>query len=525
MERRTLVKELVVPTTVTTGEPVVKLLAYTEHPYDISIASARTCYSPGLKYADDVNDQLRDVLGKAIYEAGHHTPFQHPTFVFGLENISRHFTWSFLHSHPYYNSEQSSQRYVVLEDARVYVPPIEGEARRVYEQAVLRAWEAYNRLEKLLYEPMQKLMANMGRIKGHTEKKANNEAQKKAIETARYVVPIGAFTSMYHTVSGIELQRYWRMIQTGDTPHENRLVVTKMVEAVKAIDPNFFDKVGEGPLAAADVVEAQAPKTSDPEKANREFDAQLGGKWSKLVAWTPNAEELVADSVREVLGLPRAALSDDDAIDLVANPGKNRHLLETLNSHTHSPLMRALNHPVYTFKKRLSHSGDSQDQRHRTVPASRPLLSRTHTRQPDYITPELVQQTPGARQVYDETMTALWDAKNRLIELGVSPEFACYVLPNAVAVRFTTTGSFLNLFHKWKLRTCFNAQREIYNASMDEVTQVARVHPRLMVKVGPPCVVRAGNVEEHPMIGPCSEGDHWCAIRVWNNWPNVKRPF
>jgi flavin-dependent thymidylate synthase len=520
-----LVKELVVPTAVSTGEPVVKLLAYTERPYDLSIASARTCYSPGLRFAADVNDQLRDVLGKAIYEAGHHTPFQHPTFVFGLENVSRHFTWSFLHSHPFYNSEPSSQRYVVLEDARVFVPPLEGEARRVYDEAVLRAWAAYNELEKLLYAPMQKLMASIGRIKNYTEKKANNEAQKKAIETARYVVPIGAFTSMYHTLSGIELQRYWRMVRTGDTPYENRLVVEKMVEEVRKVDPFFFDKVGEGPLPAADVLEARATAPADPDAANRAFDRQLEGRWSKLVAWTPNGEELVAESVREVLGATAAALPDDDAIDLVTNPGTNRHLLETLNAHTHSPLMRALNHPTYTFKKRLSHAGDSQDQRHRTIPGSRPLLSRAHTQRPDYVLPELVAQVPAARKVFEETMDALWESKNRLVQLGVPSEFAVYILPNAVAVRFTQTGSWLNLFHKWKLRTCFNAQREIYNASMDEIAQVARVHPRLMRNTGPPCLVRNGHVEDHPVIGPCSEGDHWCGIKVWNNWPNVKRPF
>lgn len=520
-------KQLTVPTQVTTGEPVVKLLAYTEHPYDISIASARTCYSPGLKYVAEVNEQLRDTLGKAIYEAGHHTPFQHPTFVFGLENISRHFTWSFLHSHPYYNSEQSSQRYVVLEDARVFVPPLEGEARRVYEGAVLGAWKAYNELERILFEPMQKLMMSLGRIKGHSEKKINNEAQKKAIETARYVVPIGAFTSMYHTVSGIELQRYWRMAHTGDTPHENRLVVQKMVDEVKRIDPHFFEKIGEGPLPAEGIVEAHAPPR-DPraaEAVNAEFDRQLEGRWSKLVSWMPNGEDLVADGVREVLGVSAQQLSDDDAIDLVVDPGKNPHLLDTLNTYTHSPLMRALNHPTYTFKKKMSHAGDSQDQRHRTIGSSRPLLSRTHTEQPDYLTPDLIQRDPEALRVYEACMKELWDAKNRLLALGVPDEFACYLLPNAVAVRFTQTGNLLNLIHKWKLRTCFNAQLEIYNTSMNEVEQVARVHPRLMKRVGPPCVVRDGHVVDDPLIGPCSEGDHWCGIKVWNNFPHVKRPF
>ena len=46
-----------------------------------------------------------------LFAAGHHTTFQHATFVFVLDNVSRLAIWSFFHSHPYYNSEQVSQRY------------------------------------------------------------------------------------------------------------------------------------------------------------------------------------------------------------------------------------------------------------------------------------------------------------------------------------------------------------------------------------------------------------------------------
>ena len=524
---RFFLKKLEPPTQIVTGEPKVQLLAYTERPYDISVASARTCYLPRVMpigEVDSVKPEIRDMLAKNIYDAGHHTPFQHPTFVFGLENISRQFTWSFLHSHPFYNSEQSSQRYVVMKEAKVYVPPLEGTHKRTYENAVLRAWSDYDRLAELLYEPMEKLMLSLGRVKGHEEKRIKSDASKKAIETARYVLPVATFTSMYHTVSGIELQRYRRMENTGDTPYETRLVIDKMLAEVKRVDPNFFEKIGDGPLPAEEILESRAPAPTDPDRFAQDFDRGLEGRTSKLVAWTENAEEIVADSVREVLGVNRAALRDDDAINLVLDPTKNPHLLDTLNTYTHSPLMRALNHPTYTFKKKVSHTADSQDQRHRMVPASRPMLVRTHTRKPDYHTPELINKVPGARKVFDDCMKALWEAKNDLVDAGVSTESAIYLLPNAVNVRFTSTGSLLHLMHKWRLRTCFNAQIEIYDASMDELAQVAQKHPRLTRKIGPPCVIRDGLIDD-PKIGPCSEGDHWCGIKVWNNFPNVKRPF
>ncbi len=517
--------ELQTPNAVTSEAPVVKLLAYTDRPFDLAVASARTCYQPNLIFAKDITEGARERVGKLIYDAGHHTPFQHPTFVFGLENISRQFTWSFLHSHPFYNSEQSSQRYVLLKEANVVRPPLEGRAKRLFDESVLAAWRAYNELTDILYPDLERLMLNLGRIKGQSEKKAKSEAQKKAIETARYVVPVAGCTTMYHTISAIELHRYVRMQNTGDAQHETRQVVEQMVAEVQKVDPEFMTRVGDPPLSADQTLEGHAPPDSDPDEAAAAFDEQLAGRTSRLVRWTDDAESLVADAVREVLGASRARMSDDEALDLVADPGTNPYLLDPLNVYMHSPVMRAFNHPTYTFKKKLSHTGDSQDQRHRTVPGSRPLLTRTHTTKPDYHMPDLVQRNVEARGVYEDIMDRLWTAKNELIHLGAGDEFACYILPNAVNVRFTTTGNLMNLVHKWRLRTCFNAQKEIYDASMDELLQVRERHPRLVRHLGPPCVVRDGHVEEDPKIGPCSEGEHWCGIDVWKNFPAVKRPF
>jgi hypothetical protein len=88
-----------------------------------------------------------------------------------------------------------------------------------------------------------------------------------------------------------------------------------------------------------------------------------------------------------VLGATPETLSDDDALERLLNPGQNRYRLETLQLSVHSPLARAMHHASYTFLKKLSHTADSQDQRHRMVPASRPLMTLTDTRRPDVVTP------------------------------------------------------------------------------------------------------------------------------------------
>ena len=95
-----------------------------------------------------------------------------------------------------------------------------------------------------------------------------------------------------------------------------------------------------------------------------------GGHVSRLVDWKTNHETILAQSVREVLGLPRAALDDDEAIRLVLDPGRNPLLGQTLNLTAHGKLTRCLAHAAYTFRKKLSHTADSQDQRHRTTPGS-----------------------------------------------------------------------------------------------------------------------------------------------------------
>ncbi len=194
--------------------------------------------------------------------------------------------------------------------------------------------------------------------------------------------------------------------------------------------------------------------------------------------------------MREILGLARAALSDDEAIRLVLDPSRNRLLGETLTLTTHGKLSRALFHPSYTFRKKLSHTADSQDQRHRMTPASRPALPAYLSEEPDYILPMLVSEVPEAHDLYCKTMVETWEAINALRSRGVPDEYSAYLLPNAVAIRFTESADLLNLHHKFAMRLCYNAQEEIWRASLDEALQIREVNPRIGPWLLPPCTLR-----------------------------------
>jgi thymidylate synthase ThyX len=529
---------------VETAPPRITLRNAFAHPFDSAIAAARTCYAPRLITAEEVTDKQRLNIGAATFYSGHHTVYQHAHFEFGLENVSRQFVWSFLHAHPFYNSEQQSQRYVRLDRAQAFVPPADlyfnHAAKEIYESAIARAWNAYRELSQILVNDTRAILSDIWHIgpMSHAKRlqKIERSAEKRAIEIARYVLPVAAFTTMVHTISGIVLHRLWRMSAASDTPSESRAVIGAMVEEVKKIDPQFFERFGTEPLeerpewggasfggnastgSASNGNGAHWPAAPHAASFAREFDAALAGRTSKLMDYSPNAPRVIAEAYRAVLGLTASQCPDVEAIDRLLDPARNPYRLETLDVGVHSPMMRALQHANYTFAKKISHTADSQDQRHRMVPGSRPLLTLADTREPDYITPALLAQNRRASELYDRAMSDAWAAKNALLDRGVPLEIALYLLPNAKAIRVVESGALLHLLHKWTMRTCFNAQEEIYAASMDEVAQVREVHPQLAKYIGPPCHLRA-NVTT-PI---CTEGSHFCGVKVWLDFPDTPR--
>ena len=458
-----------------TAPPRVTLRNYFSHPYDSAIAAARTCYAPRLITPEEITDKQRLNIGAATFYSGHHTVYQHAHFEFGLENVSRQFVWSFLHSHPFYNSEQQSQRYVRLDRPQAYVPPLslffDETSRQIYEHAIARAWNYYRELSSLLIADARNILNDIWHIgpMSHPKRlqKIERAAEKRAIEIARYVLPLAAFTTMVHTISGIVLHRLWRMCSASDTPSEARAVIGAMVSHVKEIDAQFFDRFGTEPLEELPEWKSPQPEPGVGESFAREFDAKLEGKTSRLVDYSSNASHIIAESYRAVVGLTASQCSDSEALDRLLNPARNLYRLETLNVGVHAPMMRALQHANYTFAKRISHTADSQDQRHRMVPGSRPLLTLADSREPDYITHMLFANNSRAKEVYERAMQDAWTAKNHLLYRGVPPEIALYLLPNAKAIRLYESGSLLHLLHKWTMRTCFNAQEEIYQSYMD----------------------------------------------------------
>ncbi len=517
--------------------PVVRLVAATERPLDLAVAAARSCIARGglvlpgdvAPPGDAVARARRDALADDLLRAGHHTVFQHPHLVFALDRVSRHAVWTFLHAHPFYNSEQVSQRYVAVREGAHVVPRLpDPGARALWIDTVRAQHAAYRRLVEILEPIAFSLWAARWPARARRPERWRGTVRKKALEAARYVLPVATWTRMLHTVSLLTLLRYRRLARQADVPSELGLLVGAMWREALRVDPDL-ERLGGAFLEGSQMPEARALADAagdggppgdpvellyDPSRARRfreRFDASLGGHVSRLVDWGARAEGVVAEAVREVLGLPEGALDDDAAIALLLDPARNPLRSEALNLDTVAKLTRALHHAHYTFRRKLSHAADSQDQRHRTTPASRPVLLAQVTDEPDVVVPALVRESDEALRLFEETCARAWDALGALHRRGVPAEALVYLLPNAVAVRYTESADFVALRHKHAMRLCLNAQEEIWHASLDEARQVREVHPRLGRWLLPPCALRKRGGRS-PW---CPEGRRYCGVPAW----------
>jgi len=412
-----------------------------------------------------------------------------------------------------------SQRYVEVKEGNFVIPPLEDKARELYKAMVHDQMRAYFELQELSQAAIADEYYRIFPARKRTPEKWEEAIHKKKLEFARYVLPVATTAFLHHSVSGLTMLRYHKLCQQFDTPLETRAVAQKMIDIGRKEDPDYFSKATD-PVPLEQTPE-YAMFTSffrdrqvnpDAARFTRDYDARMGGLQSKLIDWKVNAERTVAQSVRDVFGASEEQLSDDASIEALMHPAKNPLLGSTLNVTTMSKLCRAMHHPHYTFLKKISHTADSQDQRHRMTPATRPIMAgHFNPAEPDCIWPVAYEKHPGLLEYAMLVTKRVWKNIGQLLDNGTPWEFAQYLLPNATAVRFTESGDLLNLYHKWHTRLCYLAQEEIWRTCREEVEQVAEVHPRLAKHISAPCTLR----KEANLSPYCPEGKRFCGVPVW----------
>lgn len=503
-------------------EPTIKLINIFKDPLANSVATARTCYSNKPIEVDSVlsNPEQMYSIAQSTYDAGHHTTLQHTYVQFLLSGVSRHFVWAVLHDHSNYNSEERSQRYVKMRPDSAIEPIFETEkAQAAYKSKTQELFQVYEKLTLLLAPIVAEEYYGIfpSREKKDSAKYTDTyspDVLKKAQEVARYVLPIGTHSNLYHTIPLVTLLRLNRMCFQNEVPEEAYAIIQEMVAQVLAVDPSLA-KILQEPLAMGETFEWKhadfnsAICITKPKDFYTKFDSNFSGdyKYSKLVSYDPNAQTVLADCFNELFGY---SYDEKDAIKSLMSPAYDRLMGEKMNVMMHSKLGQCLKNVSYTFKKKLSHTGDSQNKRHRMVSGVR--MPMYFPAEPDYMIPDLIKKSPEALELYCNTLNSLWADMHRHFVGIESPTLFMYLMPNAVQVRLTESGNLMDLWHKYKMRLCYNAQEEIWRSAVEEVQQIKKVHPYIGHMLLPPCTIRKmGGVKPF-----CPEGKRFCGVPVWN---------
>lgn len=228
----------------------VEMLACTPEPEKLVAAAAKLCYSKtgasGLM--EKLSDEQVDNFLLKLAELGHDSPLEHMTFTFAVEGVSRVLTHQLVR-HRMASYSQQSQRYVKLEQFEYIVPPTilkNKVACELFKEAMAADQVVYDKLVSVLQtEHVEKLLSE-----GVDEKKANQQAEKMAIEDARYVFPNACETKIVVTMNGRSLINFFEHRCCERAQWEIRGLADLMLIEVRKVAPSIFKTAGPKCLKA-----------------------------------------------------------------------------------------------------------------------------------------------------------------------------------------------------------------------------------------------------------------------------------
>ncbi len=433
---------------------------HVEKPSNVAVSAARTCYFPNGIVTPEKSEEWarKDDLLNGIFKGGHHTTLQHTHITMMITGMSRHLVWRFLHAHPYYNSEQVSQRYAKMKIENFVYP--EGGDKAVWEAYYQARFDDYEKLIEILHPDVVAVVPKF----------RQKDSMKKAQEMARYVLPGGMSAYLYHTVNIITLLRY--------------IAVAKTMPECQSEAVAFADQLATKLVGLDASLEPLVKHAQEAEPVFPSFD--MKGLKSRIGV----SDEQV--KVYDVVG--------DAAFDV------NNNYADVLRYSQMLPDSGALG--GFSTYIKLSLSADAQNQRHRRSPAVRPALEPNYGR--SYYIPPIIAKNEEALALYKASIEASYDffeAQRDAIGFGE----AAYALSNAHEIELVERNDFTSFHHKAQMRLCYNAQEEIFDIVYDQCKQLCDMGVAGSEELLPPCTTRF-KMKIRPT---CPEGDHFCGIKVW----------
>ncbi len=222
----------------------VELLAYTPMPTVTVASAAKLCYSPSSidTIRDGLDAEKASGFVQMLAEIGHESPIEHAVFTFGIEGVSRSLLAQ-ITRHRIASFSVQSQRYVREKQFDFVLPPeieADEEAKRIYLENMRRDQEDYDRLTEILSKKHKaELLAQ-----GVDEKKAARDAEKRAIEDARFVLPNACTTKMIMTMNARSLYNFFSHRCCNRAQWEIRELATEMLRLCREAAPELFGKSG-----------------------------------------------------------------------------------------------------------------------------------------------------------------------------------------------------------------------------------------------------------------------------------------
>ena len=205
----------------------IKILAHTPNPERVIALAGKLCYSSvGI---DELNDKISDEQVEKfitkLSDMGHMSPFEHASFTFAIEGISRNCSHQIVR-HRLASFSQQSQRYVKMKGEYVVPPYIYW-----HEELLLEFNHALEDADKTYNKLVEGLMRY-----GRTE--------KEAIEDARYILPSAYTTKMEVTMNVRELLHFFKQRCCKRAQWEIREVAKEMLKQCREVSPILFKNAG-----------------------------------------------------------------------------------------------------------------------------------------------------------------------------------------------------------------------------------------------------------------------------------------
>lgn len=229
----------------------VTLISYTPQPEKTVAAAAKLCYSPSSieTIRDGLTDEKTAAFVDMLSEIGHESPIEHASFTFGIEGVSRSLLAQ-LTRHRIASYSVQSQRYVTEAMFEYVLPPEIAaipEAKAEFIRAMEEDQRHYDSLAALLKEKHKTALLKEGK----DEKTAVRQAEKKAIEDARFVLPNACATKMVCTMNARSLMNFFAHRCCNRAQWEIRELATDMLRLALAVAPNLFKNAGPPCLRGA----------------------------------------------------------------------------------------------------------------------------------------------------------------------------------------------------------------------------------------------------------------------------------